>query len=793
MKRPTTYRCLFVSIVLWLCGSICVAQGVARNRWEKTIRSFEAQDRAFPPPKNEILFIGSSSIRLWDLTKSFPGVAMINRGFGGSEIADSIQFASRIILPYRPRSVVLYAGDNDVARGKTPATVLADFKTLVTLIHAELPRTNIVFIAIKPSIARWGLVETMRKANRAIDAFTETDERLSYVDIDTPMLGADGKPDAALFVDDGLHLNGAGYAIWGEQLLPHLRIGDRRAMDLRNQLAPRQPLETARLQPMEGVVVEFPSRIYGDRQPVAVCTTDLDDEPKPLIVELIPGTLSRVDRVVRECETVCGFAKKRGLGCVSIRPCGRGNGTVYQGYGEVDVYEAIEAVAQLVAIDRDRIVVTGVSMGGAATWYHASHRPDFWAAAAPFCGYCDYKLWEKPGGTTFHRQPWEEASWIARGAAYQAENFRHLPVRMTHGEWDRAVGGGVPVEHSRQMQRKLSALGYTSELIEVPKTGHGCRTPELWEDAVEWLLKQRRVAEPDEVSLVAYTLRHHRSYWVSVEQQELYGRASHVNATLDRDAKRVTVLTENVRRLSLGPLSEVDGLQLDASAFEGKDLLAQARSFQRGAGGDWQVAAQPIAIGEKRPQLSGPIGDLFYAPTIVVYGTSGADDETQFNRLMAGELVRFYNRYNGGVHRGGITGDNTVTIPIVSDMQALGQHALPEGGSIEVTAELIARANLLLIGAPHSNALLSTLGDGVSLRVAPDSLELSGREFKGEGIACFAIFPHPDGQRYVGLLSGTTPDSITAASHMGMQLLPDYIVFRQGEVLTWGFLDHRWQ
>ena len=194
------------------------------GRYESAIRAFEEQDRKQPPPTEGILFIGSSSIRGWDLKPYFPGLPVINRGFGGSHIADSIAFAERIILPYRPKVIVFYAGDNDVAAGKSPQRVLADYKAFVAKVHKSLPETRIVFIAVKPSIARWKLVDKMRQANRLIREVTEKDQRQAFVDIDTPMIGPDGKPRKELFKSDGLHLNETGYELWAKLVKPHLKL-----------------------------------------------------------------------------------------------------------------------------------------------------------------------------------------------------------------------------------------------------------------------------------------------------------------------------------------------------------------------------------------------------------------------------------------------------------------------------------------------------------------------------------------------------------------------------------------
>ena len=193
------------------------------SRWEKDIAAFERRDRDPPPPKDAVVFVGSSSIRLWDLAKSFPGVATINRGFGGSELADSVHFASRIVTRYEPRLVVVYAGDNDIAAGKTPEQVHAAFRDFVRAVHKDLPKVRILYLSIKPSIARWKLVDRGRKANALIEKTCKEDDRLLYVDVSTPLLGEDGKPRPELFRRDGLHLNDKGYEVWASVLRPYLK------------------------------------------------------------------------------------------------------------------------------------------------------------------------------------------------------------------------------------------------------------------------------------------------------------------------------------------------------------------------------------------------------------------------------------------------------------------------------------------------------------------------------------------------------------------------------------------
>jgi lysophospholipase L1-like esterase len=213
---------LRITVVLALLAAGALAQ--TTNRWEKDIGTFEAQDRTNPPPKNAVLFIGSSSIRLWKtLAQDFPELKVINRGFGGSQIADSVSFVDRIVVPYRPARIVMYAGGNDINAGKTPEEVARDFKEFVAKVHAKLPETRIAYVSIAPNPARWAQVERVKRANELIREFTGTDKRLQFIDVFRHMLGEDGKPLPEIFVEDRLHMNEKGYAIWRRVVEPALK------------------------------------------------------------------------------------------------------------------------------------------------------------------------------------------------------------------------------------------------------------------------------------------------------------------------------------------------------------------------------------------------------------------------------------------------------------------------------------------------------------------------------------------------------------------------------------------
>ena len=187
------------------------------------MRAFEAVDKMNPPPKNAIEFIGSSSVKRWTtLAADFPGHKVFNRGFGGSHLSDSVAFADRIVIPYQPKLVVLYAGDNDIAAGKSPEQVFTDLKAFVAKVQAALPETRIACISIKPSPSRMKFIEQQKLANRLICEFIAGNPKLVYVDVFAPMLGSDGQPRAELFVSDQLHLSKAGYQLWTDILKPVL-------------------------------------------------------------------------------------------------------------------------------------------------------------------------------------------------------------------------------------------------------------------------------------------------------------------------------------------------------------------------------------------------------------------------------------------------------------------------------------------------------------------------------------------------------------------------------------------
>ncbi len=203
-----------------------VPEQVSNVAWAQDMVQFAKADQATPPAKGGILFIGSSSIRMWEtLAADFPGQNVINRGFGGSEVRDSTWYADRIVTPYAPCKVFFYAGDNDLNSGRSPQQVRDDTVAFVNRVHRDLPQTTVEIISIKPSPSRANLLPAVQEANALVREALKGVPRTGFNDIYTPMLGADGQPRASLFREDMLHMKPEGYAIWRKALAPKVECG----------------------------------------------------------------------------------------------------------------------------------------------------------------------------------------------------------------------------------------------------------------------------------------------------------------------------------------------------------------------------------------------------------------------------------------------------------------------------------------------------------------------------------------------------------------------------------------
>lgn len=208
--------------LLLICFGFVKAQNAP---FHSEIQHFKKQDSIHFPPKHAILFLGSSSFRKWtDVQKAFPTHTIINRGFGGSTFPDAIRYLDKIVFPYQPRQILIYEGDNDLASSDkiTPDSVLNRFKKLFSLIRKNLPNTNIAFVSIKPSPSRQALFTKMEEANTLIKNYLKNKKNAAFIDVFHSMLNKDGVPDKSIFLEDELHMNAKGYAIWQKIIEPYL-------------------------------------------------------------------------------------------------------------------------------------------------------------------------------------------------------------------------------------------------------------------------------------------------------------------------------------------------------------------------------------------------------------------------------------------------------------------------------------------------------------------------------------------------------------------------------------------
>jgi lysophospholipase L1-like esterase len=218
---------LAAATVLGACASraptvaeVPAVDPVSSPDWHSDMARFAAEDAATPPPAEPVVFTGSSSVRLWE---DFPGVPVLNRGFGGSQVRDAVWFADEVAVRYRPRQVILYAGDNDINAGRTPEQVLHDVQAFVARLRRDLPEVRIGYLAIKPSPSRAGQLSRQQAANRLVREWAATHAGIDYIDVATPLLDVDGQPDPRYFIEDLLHLNAAGYATWRGIVAPYLQ------------------------------------------------------------------------------------------------------------------------------------------------------------------------------------------------------------------------------------------------------------------------------------------------------------------------------------------------------------------------------------------------------------------------------------------------------------------------------------------------------------------------------------------------------------------------------------------
>lgn len=217
------YLCLILLLLVCLISPLAQAQQKDPLFWNE-IHAFKQQDSKQMPPKDAILFVDSSSIRMWkDMQEAFPGHQVINRGFGGSNLLDLKRYLNDIVLPYQPKQIVIYSGENDIASGTVQAQeVLQRFKEVCQGIRQKMPQVPVVFVSIKPSPSRIKYKPIIEESNKLIKQYLEIEPNTAYVDVFSEMLRSNSQPKPEIFLKDSLHMNAKGYQIWKIQLTPYL-------------------------------------------------------------------------------------------------------------------------------------------------------------------------------------------------------------------------------------------------------------------------------------------------------------------------------------------------------------------------------------------------------------------------------------------------------------------------------------------------------------------------------------------------------------------------------------------
>jgi lysophospholipase L1-like esterase len=226
MLKLTQFRrgfLIYVAVLFFSAGAFA-DKPASSERFEKEIAAFEAADKKSPPPEGGVLFVGDSGIRMWkSVAQDFPDEKVINRGFGGSTMADAVYFADRIVIPYKPRMIVIREGGNDLTAGKTPEQVLSDFQSFVEKVRAKLPDVRIAVMSLNPNPARWSQAPKRLKANALLKEYVASGKNLDFILVWDPFLDAQGKPRTDIFLKDGMHNNAAGYKIMADLVRPHLK------------------------------------------------------------------------------------------------------------------------------------------------------------------------------------------------------------------------------------------------------------------------------------------------------------------------------------------------------------------------------------------------------------------------------------------------------------------------------------------------------------------------------------------------------------------------------------------
>jgi len=453
-------------------------------------------------------------------------------------------------------------------------------------------------------------------------------------------------------------------------------------------------------------------------------------------------------------------------GYLIICPFARSN-TDFQGIGEVDVLHVLQLARRHVRIDPDRVFLLGYSMGGMGAYTIAAHYPHLWAGVVVLCGRADYYFWHELDP---HRvEPFKRHLLDIEFGWPLARNFRHLPVLAFQGTADVLI----KPEQAYRFVEQLSRLGSKAQLVRLEGQSHWIAdetfsTPR----AFDWMDRQRRVAAPRTIRFKTYTLRYHRTYWLTIDALERWGKPAEVEVTL-HPRNRLELKASNVARLTLRPPRQLCNPKLNFPAT----INGRPRELKPNVRGELLVNISPVKAGRlrKTPTLCGPIKDAFNRRFLFVYGTTGGEEATKRNRALAARMQEEWRLFAKG--RRELTRDT------------------------DLSPQEMARSHLFLFGTPRTNAILAKIASKLPIRITSNGYEILGKTYRAtDKTGLMFIYPNPLApDRYVVVCSGLHYGEWLDANHK-YDLLPDFIVYsderdydKSNAFYCAGFFDPAWQ
>lgn len=482
---------------------------------------------------------------------------------------------------------------------------------------------------------------------------------------------------------------------------------------------------------------------------VYVPTTYDPETPHPLLM-FLHGYDYYIDKV-NWTETMYSPAMEELAeehGWLVAMPYGRSN-TEFMGIGEQDVLNVLDLMKRFYNVDERRVVLSGASMGGSGAYTIAAHNPHLFAGVFSISHRMDFYLWMGVKREEF--APFKSIQVETDYVRHMLENFRHVPIFMFHGEFDRRP---YPyVEQSRRMHALLGEKGFESRYHEFAGQGHYIWAQAFMHDELApWMTELRSPEYPPRVTYRTLSLKYNRAYWVEIEEFERWGEQARVSAEVVGD-NRIEIEANNIAKLILRPGELVEEGAEAQFVVNGQEFAGIAPD----ANGAYRLDLVPDEPGRpdlrKTPELCGPVRDAMNGPFLFVYGTAGDEQEQKASQGRAMTAAREWEQFAQG--RATVKSDR------------------------EITEECIERFNLILFGSPQTNEIVARISNGLPIGMEPDAYVFGDRRIQREGKGLMMIYPNPlNPLRYVVVRDGLEWGAELAINHR-LNLVPDFIIYTE--------------